>query len=124
MSPSSKSESQKDSVLLGSDLKNECRERKSKSRAWVDDSGVKNIACACRGPGFHSQYPHGHSQPAVTLVPEGWILSSGLRRQQAHRWYTYICANTHKIKIFLKIHRIASPPPRVLILIGIDVSQL
>lgn len=115
MSPSSKSESQKDSVLLGSDLKNECRERKSKSRVWVDDSGVKNIDCACRGPGFHSQYP-----PTWSLTTSCYSSSRGLdslfwppKTTGTHVVYIHMCKYSQNKNLFKNPQNRVSPAPYV-----------
>jgi hypothetical protein len=48
-------------------------------RVWRDFSAVKSTPT----------YPHGGSQPPITLVP-GDLMISELHKHQACMWYTYI----------------------------------
>jgi hypothetical protein len=61
-----------------------------KTSGWDDGSEVKGTGHSSGGPWFHSQHPHGGSQPSVTSVPGD---PSPFSR------YTYIQTNTHMHKI-------------------------
>lgn len=49
-----------------------------------------------------SQHPSGGTQLSMTPVPRNPTLSPGLRRHQAHVWYTDIQANKTPVKHILK----------------------
>ena len=51
---------------------------------------LRTLAPLSEDPRFSSQYPHGGSQPSVTLVPGDLTPSSGLHRHQEHTQYTDI----------------------------------
>lgn len=42
--------------------------------------------CSCRGPGIHSQNPHGISEPSVIPVPENLTPSPDLLCTPAYIW--------------------------------------
>lgn len=59
---------------------------------WRGGSEVESTSYSGRGPGFHSQNPHGSTQPSVTPVSYGDTLFYFLRSQA--QWY--VCWHTWK----------------------------